>query len=503
MSPPSSNLGARRHGLGTALVLALSCSTAFPQSAPEDQARGLLEDGRSYLRAGKTKQALDNFNTIVTGFGQTDSVDDALLEIGRYEMEVEGDQDKARAAFEQVAKKYPQSDGAPGAYCQLGLLVLNRASTPAELEDALAYFNRVQRLYPGSDWVPRALHGAALVHRKAGRLADAVESGRRAALEYPSSEAAPEAHFLIGHVLSLLGEPRQAMEEFQQIRNRFPTSEWSPRALDRITALYRLYGGGKPTFTLDSSFNVGAGDVLKDVRGLLVTPDRTLWIGSEKVKAAVSFGATGKMGPSLGAAELRSLSLAPRGEVLVAARLAVRIGSKDLRSFQVPGDKQGVMEPLEKIEAAVVTPGGSLLVADSRRKRVYRFDAKYQFQGIFPDSKEREIVRMTVDGEGGIVLLDKDERTVRVYDEGGKLLRTVAAKGTGYELRRPSDAAVDPMRNLYVADEEGAVFVFSPQGQLLTTLSGGELRKPAAIALDPSGALLVYDGRAEKVLRYR
>jgi sugar lactone lactonase YvrE len=209
------------------------------------------------------------------------------------------------------------------------------------------------------------------------------------------------------------------------------------------------------------------------------------------------------MGPSLGAAELRSLSLAPRGEVLVAARLAVRIGSKDLRSFQVPGDKQGVMEPLEKIEAAVATPGGNLLVSDSKRKRVYRFDGKYQFQGTFPDAKEREIVRMNVDGEGGIVLLDKDEKAVRVYDEAGKLLRAVAARGTGYELRRPSDAAVDPMRNLYVADEEGGVFVFTPQGQLLTTIGGGELKKPVAIALDPSGALLVYDERAERVLRYR
>ena len=503
MSLSSSIRSAGRHGLGGALVLSLISLPAFPQSSPDEQARGLLEDGRSYLKGGKTKQALDNFNTIVTGFSQTEYVDDALLEIGRYEMEVQGDLDKARAAFEQVAKRFPQSDGAPGAYCQIGLLVLNRASTAPELEDALAHFTRVQRLYPGSDWVPRALVGAALVHRKAGRLAEAVEAGRRAAIEYPSSEVAPEAYFLIGHVLALLGEPRAAMEEFQQIRNRFASSEWAPRALDRITALYRLYGGGKPAFGVDSSFNVGAGEVLKDVRGLLVTPDRTLWIGSEKVKAAVSYAATGKMGPSLGAAELRSLSLAPRGEVLVAARLAVRIGSKDLRSFQVPGDKQGVLEPLEKIEAAVVTPAGSLLVSDSRRKRVYRFDDKYQFQGMFPDPKEREIVRMTVDAEGGIVLLDKDEKAVRVYDEAGKLLRQVAAKGAGYELRRPSDAAVDPMRNLYVADEDGSVFIFTPQGQLLTTLSGGELRKPVAIALDPSGALLVYDERAERVLRYR
>ena len=43
----------------------------------------------------------------------------------------------------------------------------------AELDDALAQFTRVQRLYPRSEWVPRALYASGLVHRKAGRFADA------------------------------------------------------------------------------------------------------------------------------------------------------------------------------------------------------------------------------------------------------------------------------------------------------------------------------------------
>ena len=48
------------------------------------------------------------------------------------------------------------------------------------------------------------------------------------------------------------------MEEFQQVRNRFPESEWAALALERITALYRLYGAGKPTFALDAAYAVGA-----------------------------------------------------------------------------------------------------------------------------------------------------------------------------------------------------------------------------------------------------
>jgi TolA-binding protein len=472
------------------------------QTSPEEQARGLLEDGRAYRRDGKVKQALDNFNTIVTGFPNTESVDDALLEIGRYQMEVEGNADKAREAFEQVTKRYPQSDGAPGAYYYLGLLTLERATSSAELDDSLAQFTRVQRLYPRSDWVAKALYGTALAQRKAGHLADAVEAARRVALEYPSSDAAPAAQFQIGHALALMGEPRQAMEEFQRIRNRAPNSEWAPLALDRITALYRLYGGGKPTFALDPGYNPGAGDVLKDVRAILMTPSRTLWIASDKVKGVVPVGPDGKLGPSLGGADLQSLSLSPGGEVVVASKLAVRVGPRGVTSFNVPTDKPGVTEPLERIEAAVLTQGGATLVADDKRKRVCRFDAKGQFQGPFPDAKEREVSRMVVDGEGGIVVLDRGQKTVQVFDEAGRLLRSVPTRGAGWELKRPTDVAVDPFRNTYVADEEGFVYAFSPGGQLLATISG-ELRKPRAITLDPAGAVLVYDEKQERVLRFK
>ena len=107
----------------TLLLVLLLPSLAAAQNSPEDQARGLLEDGRTYRKDGKLKQALDNFQTIVSGFPNTSFMDDALLEIGRYHLEVDHDVAKARDAFEQVTKRFPQSDGAPGAYYYLGRAV--------------------------------------------------------------------------------------------------------------------------------------------------------------------------------------------------------------------------------------------------------------------------------------------------------------------------------------------------------------------------------------------
>ena len=486
-----------------ALLLLLPSLAAAQSTSPEEQARGLLEDGRTYRAQGKLKQAMDNFQTIVSGFPNTSYVDDALLEIGRYYLEVDGDVAKARDAFEQVTKRFPQSDGAPGAYYYLGRLTMERGSSAADLDDALAQFLRVQRLYPRSEWVPRALYATALAHRKSGKLAEATDDARRVALEHPASDAAPAAQFELAQDLALGGEFRQAMEEFQQVRNRYSESEWTPRALDRITALYRLYGAGKPAFAADPAFSVGTGDTLKDVRGIVMTPARTLWVASDKTKSAVPFGPDGKMGPSLAGEDLQSVGLTPSGDLVVVAARAVRFGPKTLQTFAIPGNKPGETEPLEKLAAAVVTQGGSVLVADEKKKKVFRFDGRYQYQGVFGDAKERQVSRIVLDSEGGIVMLDRDEKTVRVWDEAGRALRAIATRGPGYDLRKPIDVAVDAFRNAYVADEEGAVLVFSPAGQLLASIGAQELKKPRAVALEPSGAVLVYDEKLQRILRFK
>ncbi len=487
----------------TAAAFLVLATSALAQSNPEEQARSLLDDGRTYREKGKLKQALDNFNMIVTGFPDTSSVDDALLEIGRYYVEVEGDSEKGRQTFEQVVQRYPQSDGAPGAYYYLGWVTLSRAADQAELDDALAQFTRVRRLYPRSVWVERALHASGLVHRKAGDFAEAVAFQRRVSMEYPSSDVAAAAQFEVGHCLALQGEPWLAMEELQQVRNRFPESSWAQLALHRITALHRLHASGQPSFVVDASFTVGSGNVLRDVRAILMSPSGTLWIASDKVNGVVPYGPDGKMGASLRAQNLRSLSLAPSGELLVAAKRAVRIGAKDIKSFAVPSGKPGEMQELEDLRAVVRTQGGDLLVSDGKRKRIFRFGGDYSFQGVFPDNREREVTRMLLDGEGDIVVLDRRAKGVYVYNAQGRLLRSLPARGAGYEVKKPVDVAVDPFRNIYLADENGVVLMFSIDGRLMATVGRGVLKKPKAITLDVSGEILVYDEGQRRVVRFK
>jgi TolA-binding protein len=482
-------------------LLAFVCGVEA-QVPPEEQARRLLEDGRSARSQGKIKQALDSFGIIVTGFANTSSIDDALLEIGRTHLEADGDIEKARQAFEQVATRYPQGDAAPGAYYYLGWIALRHATSAAELDDALAQFVRLRKVYAGSQWMPRALYGAGLVHHRARRYREAVDLQRRVFLEHPNDEAAPNALFECAHALTLLGRPREAMEEYQRLRNLYPASPRAAQALDRITMLYRLYGTEHPLFSEDVSFVLPPGPITKDVVAIMLGPDELLWVASNSADGAFSFAA-GKLSSSLLAPDPVGLVAEVDGAPLLVTRLGIKSGSAPVRTLGLPTDKPGVDKPLERIAAALPTADGGWLVSDTKVDGICRFDAQGKYVGRFPDATPREITRLLRDGEGDLLLLDERAKTIRVLDSNGASLRAIGPQGAGYVLRHPADVTVDVARNAYVADTEEGVLVLSPEGQLLARIGVGVLKRPSALALTADGTLYVYDEKLKRVIRFR
>jgi len=99
-------------------------SAASAQGEPSDIARQHLESGLQFYNQERYKQALNDFQIIVTSMADTDYADDAMLHIGQYYLEVERDFDKAQQSFDALLQRYPTGDKAPGAYYYLGLVAL-------------------------------------------------------------------------------------------------------------------------------------------------------------------------------------------------------------------------------------------------------------------------------------------------------------------------------------------------------------------------------------------
>jgi tetratricopeptide (TPR) repeat protein len=482
-------------------------AAAAPQQTQSSElARQHLESGIHFYNQQQYKQAINDFNIIVTSMADTEYADDALLRTGQYFLEVEEHFGRARENFDAVLKRYPTADSAPGAYYYSGLASLRAARGSEGVDDALANFQRVG-LYPGNPWMAAALLATGKAHERVGRFRDAVDAYARVVTEFPAAVEVSSAQISLGLGMVRLGAAQDGILEIQRVRDQHREGAEAERALNLNTLLYRLYvlpQLGKPvTFRPDPGFALNLSEKPKEVVGVRIGLDG-VFVLDEGRKRLHQLDNSGKVAKSTTSPDPRGLFIDARGAVVVVNEKGLSVSGAPL-SFSIPEEKGP--KPLEKIRAAARDRLGDLFVYDGDRKKVFRYDAQTQLKGPFPDAEERDIQALALDAADRLLMLERRERAVLVCRPNGGISAKIPLKGQGFELKKPVDMVLDPAGFLYVLDEEaGVVAVFDPDYRPITRwgpaeLGAGAVKKPRALAVNESGDLYVYDHDLKNVVR--
>jgi TolA-binding protein len=486
--------------LGTAMILQA-------QSQSSETARKHLESGIQFFEQAMYKQGLNDFE-IVVSMADPEYADDALLRIGEYYLEVEGDFATARDYFDQVLQGYPTKDAAPGAYYYIGLVTLRSGFGAAAIDDALANFQRVVKLYPQSEWVPAALHSTGTALERRAAWTEALDSYFRVVSEYPDSRWAAGSQLAMGRCTVRLGKPFEGMLGIQKVRSRYPGSVEAVAALDWLTLMFRFYGYpqlGRPVaYRVDSSFRTAMADKFKDVEAVRVST-RGVHLLERGKKRVLTFERTGKLAGTKAAADPRGLFIDAEGMIVVANEKGLLMGE---RPFVLAVPEEKGPKPLDKIRVAVRDRLGDVYVYDDKQKKVLRFDSEGTLKGSFPDATPRKVLRLELDKLGNVILLDEDDRSVSVYTPAGRRVARMERKGRQWNMERPTDIAVDPAGYFYILDErQPQVVVYDPSYNFVAVLTaqnlgGGVLKKPISLDVDGSGDIYVYDDDAKSLIRF-
>lgn len=497
------------HGM-LGLFMALCCQmtpTAQTPATPEELARRQYEFGLESMKAGRYAEALKDLETVVDSYPATSVADEALLAIARYQLDVQRDPVTAQATAESVLRKFPASDSVPMSYVVRGQAMVARGLTPASVEAALTSFDRVQRLFPGSDAVGPALVAAGDTLRRLGRCPEALERFDVVTMSYPRSPWASAARLSGAACLAMDGRPVDAMQELQRVILAAPGSVEAQQARTLNTIIFRLYVRPPAQSPYGYSGNSIAGPAgkLRDVSAIALGPDGSL-IASTKA-GVLAIGPTGAMLRAIPAVEPRAVFVDAQGRVLAAQKaLLVQDATPGplMLTLTVP-HAGGPAKVLDDISAVAVLSTGDRLVADRGQRGVFRFDAGGKYLGPFVTIRASRIAL----GPGErIALLDRDNKSVAIFDRGGKPLARIPGKAAGYEFSGPADLAFDVLGHLYVLDG-GQVHVFAPDGMLVASFAGGDktaagaLHDGTALALDRAARLYIYDDRAERVQIYQ
>jgi TolA-binding protein len=492
-------------GLCLALLLAVSAAQA-QDGSPEEFARRQYDSGLAFLGERKFGEALKDFQAVVDTYPASRVADAALLQIATYHLEVAWDPAASRAAVDTLLKKYPTSDSAPMAHVLAGRLLVAQSRAQADVEAALSNFERVPRLYPGSDAVPAALFQAGETLRLNRREAEATARYRQVSVDFPQSVWSARAMLGEARCEVTAGRIAAAMELLQRARQRFPATPEASTAREWNTILYRLYlrPPVQPSYQFANRTLAGSGGKLKDIEAVAV--DRRGTVIAAGGGAVLPFDPSGRVQGPLSAAAPVGVSFERDGEPLYVLKAGLLRGRQPY-GVSVP-KPDGSPRVLDSVTAGVVTSKGDLLLADKDTKGIGRFSTDGKFLAPFAPVAT---LRLAIDSTDRVAALEQDGGGVALLEPDGRVRSKIAARGAGYEFDKIVDLAFDALGHLYVLDRgQGAVHVFAPQSpaRLVTTFTipakaAGAFRHGRALGLDAAARLYIYDDDVDKIQVYQ
>jgi TolA-binding protein len=471
----------------------------------DDAARQLYESGQKLLQNHQDKEALSAFNNVLSTAPQSPIADEALYEIARYQFETVGDLRAADGNADRLLKDYASSDSAPRAQVLKGRIALASASTPDQVNAAIATFDRVSQTYAGSPAVAAdAVYYAAEAVRAAGRRDEALVRFGDVARRYPTSPAAARALLRSAPLLLATGQSGRALEVLQHVRTQFPSAPEAATAGDWLTILYRFYvrvPQQQSSYAYANSVGA-AGGKIRDFRDLGIGAENHLFIATKS--SVVEFGPKGEQIASTDAPNSRGMIIDRRGRpITISEDGGLRVAGEPMLSLATTRP-DGRLEPMH-LDGGIVTSTGDMIVTNHDQKTLVRFSADGKPKGEFARGVAAR--RVAVDGLDRVAAFDTDAKSVVIFGRDGQVVTRIPDRGTAYQFKQVMDIAFDRLGHLYVLDRN-AIHVFTPQNAWLTTVSvpersPGSLTNAEALALDSAARLFVFDSRASVVQVYR
>ena len=487
--------------LGTTLLVSAQ------QPANEELPRRQYDSGLSFMQGQRYTEALKDFQAVIDSFPRSAVADNALLEIALYQLDVAKDINATQAAIDKLLKEYPETDSAPMGYVVGGRLAMTKGRAPANVDAALASFERVPRLFPGNDAVPAAGFYAGETLRLVRRTEEALERYRAVTAQFPNSRWAAQANLAAGYCLVQSERASVALPEVQRVRQQLPGSAVAADALNINTILYRLYvrAPGQPAYGFNGRFIGDEKANFSDVVGVIVDSANRLLLGHKNGIAV--FDPKGPLKSTVTANEPSAFFVDERGRVIVARNEVLIAERGEAQSLSMPLAEPGKTRLIEEIPSVVVMSNGQRLVMDRKAKNVIRVGVDGRYIGNFFPNVNGD--RMAINRLDDVAIIERDTKGVTIADRDGKLLTKIAAKGANYQFDEPVDLTFDQLGHLYVLDRsKGSVYVFSPRYKLITTFaipekSPGAFTRAKAFALDAAGRMYIFDERAKRIQVYQ
>jgi TolA-binding protein/sugar lactone lactonase YvrE len=511
----------RRTAWAAAVLLCAAAAEARTAAAARPEGEStvarLYEHAGRLLQEGRPELAVDEYRRLADGYPQSDLADDALLAIAAQTYPVtaidglgrsSGEElEEAFRLFDRVRRDHPQGNAAPAALLRMALVRLEPRAARHDLEQARTLLRSLCEAYPTSEWADEARLALAFAGRRAGAAARVVADLQPFLEDLAGSPWAPRAHLWRGDAFEMLGRRTRALEAYQALRERAPRSPEAGWAQGRALLLVRrtLAAGGAARLVEDETVHASLPQV-RAASSVIASAQGSIWVLESEGRSLSRLDPRGSL---LDRRELESPAMVAFdafGQAALVERSRLKLGKKTWNLSRPAASSGGApgSEPLVPAAAPLPRQDGSWWFVDERGREVLEFDRGLTFRRPVWSLEGGSIGRARLGTTDTAWLLDpRGGRLVRLSAAGEAKVVALAADPAG--VREPVDVAIDPLGAAWVLDagRRGAA-VFSPGGEyegfvpFPPSLGRAD---PQAFDIDETGALLVFDGRGNRLVR--
>jgi TolA-binding protein len=469
------------------LIISFS-GLCLAQSA--EQAERLFSNAQTFMSAGKYKEAIADFESVIASFPDTPWAPKALLELGKYHLDVEGDTQTALSFFSRIQQGHAGSEEAPAAFFYRAQIIEATGNTPADLEAAVADLIRMANLYPDNDNMAGALFLLGKLNMRQGDFQRSLNYFQRLEFGFSNASYVPEALLLSARIVYRDHGMQKAALILSRLQRKFPEAPQAAVATHLLRLMSRMEDANY-RYQVDNSFFGATPKKFDTPSAVVVANDQRIAVADSD---AVRLGFVDRVtnGGTLAGRSVTDLT-ADGNTIFVVYETRISDGDGNVLFTNLSGNGQSLGDILSMSR----DPFGRIWVADDDVRDLYVFDRS----GSFVQSMGLNRPQLVRIFEDEVWALNYSEDAFTVIDA---RLQKTSAPIAG--LEDIVDFRFDPLGYLYVLHDRGyALSIYKRSGQALKrmNLRGGSfpLKQATALAVDFSGSIYLADRRGGAVYR--
>ncbi len=472
--------------------------------AQEDLGKKYYESAITFMKAKNYPQAIDDLLSIIKNLPESPYADEALLELGKYYLEIEKNEKKAKEYFTMLKEKYVKTENGPAGYYYLGDINLVFGSTPEQLRDAYANFERVPLLFPHSKWVQPSLYKAGITLRLFGQPLNSIAILNQSIEKFPNTEFTELSKLELALSFLSLNKSTTALRILQEVLDNSPSPSIKNKAMDYLSYAYRYHFWKNSTSTplyQSSKENFFPNIKLNDPKQIFLNlANKKICILDEGNNSIYETDLDGNILQIFKIDNLRSFFFNRKGELFLATKKFISTPEKETIQFSYIYELKTKF--IKDIKDAAIDAEGNYYIIDGNIKGLFKFNNKAE-EIDFPLHKTKESFKKILIDQRNRILLVADDKLFKIYNTDGELLYSIADYN-GEKFKEIKDFTIDAFENIYILDSDSkTIYIYDNLLKPLAKFNIPENIAPVSIASGFEGELYLINKKTKSIFLFK